>query len=45
MGLDIYTHRLTKTKSDNFFELDDKQVTQFKKMDWEILFAQKKKHF
>ena len=31
MGLDIYTHRLTKTKSDNFFELDDKQIAQFKK--------------
>ena len=31
MGLDIYTHRLTKTKSDNFFTLNDKEVTQFKK--------------
>ena len=31
MGLDIYTHRLTKTKSDNFFALNDKEVTQFKK--------------
>lgn len=31
MGLDIYTHRLTKTKSDNFFELNDKEVAQFKK--------------
>lgn len=31
MGLDIYTFRLTKTKKDNFFELDDKQVAQFKK--------------
>ena len=31
MGLDIYTHRLTKTKSDNFFGLDDKQIAQFKK--------------
>lgn len=31
MGLDIYTFRLTKTKKDDFFELDDKQVAQFKK--------------
>ena len=31
MGLDIYTHRLTKTKSDNFFVLNDKEVTRFKK--------------
>lgn len=31
MGLDIYTHRLTKTKSDNFFVLNDKEVVQFKK--------------
>ena len=31
MGLDIYTHRLTKMKSDDFFALNDKEVTQFKK--------------
>lgn len=30
MGLDIYTFRLTKTKKDDFFELDDKQIAQFK---------------
>ena len=30
MGLDIYTFRLTKIKKDDFFELDDKQVAQFK---------------
>ena len=30
MGLNIYTFRLTKTKKMIFFELDNKQVVQFK---------------